>query len=81
MVRRWPWHVVGAVAAGAIAYMWLGVFWRRLPVPPLAGGSFVGSFFGMTLLSMLAGRRASPWWFVVTGVYVVTFILIALGER
>ena len=79
MTQRWPWNLIGLLAAASIGYAWLVVFFHRLPVPHMSEGVFLGWFFGSVVLSIAAGRLGSRWWYLVTGCFVLTFIAISAG--
>jgi hypothetical protein len=80
MARRWPWHLLGFIAGLSICYAWLAVLTRKLPVPPMMGGVFIGWFLGSVLLSIAAGRRGSKWWYLVTVCFGLTLVLLWVGE-
>lgn len=80
MARRWPWHMLGLIAALTICYAWLAVLSRKLPVPPLSGGAVLGCFFASLALSILAGWRGSRWWYLVTACFGVTLVLLWIGQ-
>ena len=79
MVQRWPWNLVGLLTAISIGYTWLAVFFHKLPTPYMSQGVFIAWFFGSLVLSIVAGRFGSRWWYVVTGCFVLTFIAISAG--
>jgi hypothetical protein len=80
MTQRWPWHFMGLLAGVLLLYPWLAVFSRVVPLPHVHGGAFALWFFGALTLSILAGWRGSRWWYLITGCFALTLVLIWIGQ-
>jgi hypothetical protein len=72
MTKRWPWNVIGTTAAASFVLMWLPLFFHRRVVPHISAWWVIGWFVGSALLSIIAGYKASRWWFLVTACFGLT---------
>jgi hypothetical protein len=78
MERRYL-HLCGTIAAVSLALMWLPLFVRNLPLPQISSMWLVPWFLGSILLSIVAGYKASRWWFLVTACFGLTLTLFWIG--
>lgn len=79
-MRRWYLHLCGMIAAGFLVLMWLPLFVGHLSIPRISSMVLAGGFLGSVLLSIVAGYKASKWWFPVTASFGVTLILLWIGQ-
>ena len=79
---RAPWvgHICGIIAVAFLVHLVLATAIRSLPVPVVSGWVFVLMYAGAIGLSVLAGRLASRWWYVLTVLFVLSTILLVIGE-
>jgi hypothetical protein len=80
MTKRWPWHLIGTASATFFALIWLTLFFHHLPVPNISTLWVIGCFLIAALLSIIAGYKASKWWFLVTACFGVTVVLVWIGQ-
>jgi uncharacterized membrane protein HdeD (DUF308 family) len=52
----------------------------HLPVPHISTMWLVGWFVVSEVLSIAAGHKASRWWFVVSGCFGLTLILLLVAQ-
>jgi hypothetical protein len=77
---RWLPNTVGSILAASILYFWLCVAFRALPAPHMSELTFVLWFIGSPALSVVIAETVSRWWYVLTGSFVLTYIVIAGGN-
>jgi hypothetical protein len=80
MTQRWPWHMMGSITAILLVYVWLGLFFHSIPLPHVNGAGFLIWLFGSIALSIAAGWRGSKWWYLVTGCFAASLVLLWVGE-
>jgi hypothetical protein len=78
--KRWLWHLTGAVAATSLLLMYSPLIFRHLPVPHISAMWAIGWFLISGLLSVVAGYKASRWWFLVTACFGLTLTLVWIAE-
>jgi hypothetical protein len=78
--KRWLWHLIGAITAALLLFIWLPLFVHNLAVPHISTWWIIGWFVGSATLSVVTGYKASRWWFLVTACFGVTLILLWIGE-
>jgi hypothetical protein len=79
-VRRWGWHVIGALTTISLLLMYSPLIFHNLPLPHMSAWWVVGWFLVSMILSVIAGLKASRWWFLVTALYGLTLLLLWVGE-
>jgi hypothetical protein len=73
-------HLCGLLSLVLIAVLVVETYFRSAPAPHISGAVFLLFFFGAMLLSAVAGKLASRWWFIQTGCLVVLMVLVWIGE-
>jgi hypothetical protein len=58
----------------------LPLIFHKLSVPRISALWAIGWFLTSGLLSIIAGFKASRWWFLVTACFGTTLLLIWMGE-
>jgi len=76
----WAWHLCGAIAALFIAMLALGVVAHAFPLPRISAGTFLLAYLGAAALSVVAGLKASRWWFALTACFAVLVVLLWVAE-
>lgn len=77
---QWRLHLIGALAAASLLSMYLPLIFHRLPVPRMSALWAIGWFLISGLLSIVAGYKASRWWFLVTVCFTLTLFVLWIGE-
>jgi hypothetical protein len=78
--QRQYWNILGVMSVAPLCYAWLAVLTRSLPIPKVSAGWFFGVFFVAFILSVLAGWRASKYWYFVSAGFLITMALLWVGE-
>lgn len=78
--KRWRWHLIGAMTAASLLLMYLPLIFRHLPVLHISTLWVIGWFVISGLLSIIAGYKASRWWFLATACFGLTAALLLVGQ-